>query len=230
MTGTRRSKKHSNATLVERVRTRIVNEIVSGRFRPGDRLREVEIAQLLGVSRTPIREAVRALEAEGLISIEPRQGFVIAKLTRVQISALFEYRETLEGLATEVAAAKVTDDDLARLAEILQEEDSADADDLEKLVRCNVDFHATIYKSTGNRFLIQSLESLRTSLALVPGTALIYKKRQKDVAKEHRNILGALEARSGSKARSAAVYHVRNSNMARIVNTIKTPSGTLGDS
>lgn len=223
-------KKQGSETLVERVRTHIRDGILDGQYRPGDRLREVEIAKSLGVSRTPIREAVKALEWEGLISVEPWRGVVVSRLSRVQSCELFEFLETLEGFAAYLAAQNVTDEQLRRLDQILKKFETSAPDDVNLQMRMNMEFHAGVYEASNNRFLMQSIESLRTSLALLPMTALIYQERQKAVIKEHREIFKALAARNPELARKVATSHVRNSGMVRLINivsppdSIKTPS------
>jgi len=203
----------SNGTLMDTVRDHIRDEIISGRYAPGARLREVEIMQRLGVSRTPIREAVKALEVEGLITVEPWQGIVVAKLTRFQASDLFEFRETLEGLAAGLAAKEITEEELARLEELLRDAEECDINEIDTLSKKNRAFHQQIYNASRNRFLIQALNSLRISLALLPGTAFTMRHRQKAIFEEHRTLFVALRDRNPEAATIAARTHVKNSGM-----------------
>ena len=99
-------------SMTDEVRDHIRDGIAEGRYLPGERLREGAIAEVLNVSRTPIREAMRILESEGLIVMQPWKGITVATLTRKQVSDFYSYRETIEGLAAEMAARVVTDRDI----------------------------------------------------------------------------------------------------------------------
>jgi DNA-binding GntR family transcriptional regulator len=183
---------------------------------PGERLREGAIADELKVSRTPIREAIRILEAEGLIVMEPWKGLTVATLSRRQVSDFYSYRETIEGLAAEMAARVITDDDIERLdAILLQLEDERDHTGSE-LHKKNEQFHQTIYDISGSRFLKQSLEVINTAKILIWKPVFPAHERWEQAQEEHRKLFDALRARDSAASKAAAKEHVRSSGLARV--------------
>ena len=203
-------------SLTDEVRDHIRDGIAEGRYRPGERLREGAIAEFLDVSRTPIREAMRILEAEGLIVIEPWKGITVAKLSRRQISEFYVYRELLEGLAAEMAAALVTDENVEQLDEMLLRLEEGREQSGSDLGSANEEFHQMIVDISGNRFLKQSLGVIDTAKILIWKPIYPSDKRWNIARKEHRKIFNALRARDPEAAKLAAEEHVRNSGLTRI--------------
>ncbi|MFZ9014708.1 MAG: GntR family transcriptional regulator, partial [Alphaproteobacteria bacterium] len=161
------SNKPVKRSLTDQVREHIRNGIAEGIYLPGDRLVEGAIASELGVSRTPIREAMRILEAEGLIAMEPWKGITVAGLSHKQVSDFFAYRELIEGLAAEMAASVVTDEELERLDQsLISLEQGLDPSGVELSSR-NEEFHQMIFDISGNRFLKQSEAVIDTAKILI---------------------------------------------------------------
>jgi len=182
-------------SLTDEVRDHIRDCIAEGRYLPGERLREGAIADELKVSRTPIREAI---------------------LSRRQVSDFYSYRETIEGLAAEMAARVITDDDIERLdAILLQLEDERDHTGSE-LHKKNEQFHQTIYDISGSRFLKQSLEVINTAKILIWKPVFPAHERWEQAQEEHRKLFDALRARDSAASKAAAKEHVRSSGLARV--------------
>lgn len=203
-------------SLTDEVRNHIRDGIAEGRYQPGERLKEGTIAEFLNVSRTPIREAMRILEAEGLIVIEPWKGITVASLSRRQVSEFYVYRELLEGLAAEMAARLVSDKDIERLDESLLKLEEGRAQSGSELGSANEEFHQMIVDISGNRFLKQSLDVIDTAKILIWKPIYRSDSRWDSAQKEHRKIFRALRARDPEAAKLAAEKHVRNSGLTRV--------------
>ena len=135
--------------------------IVEGRLKPGQRLMEVQLAEQLGVSRTPVREAIRKLELEGLVVMLPRKGAYVANMSLKDLIDVLEIRASLEGLAASLAAERITDEDIKKLESIVEEfKDGINESNVEALLIKDVDFHECIFKSTNNKKLHQLINSL----------------------------------------------------------------------
>ena len=139
--------------------------ILKGELEPGERLMEIALAQKLGVSRTPIREAIRKLELEGLVVMVPRKGAEVADITEKDLRDVLEVRTALEELSIELAMKNMNDDDYKQLREAneLFAKDS-EGDDLIKIAEADVAFHEIIYMATGNKRLIQMINNLREQM------------------------------------------------------------------
>jgi DNA-binding GntR family transcriptional regulator len=203
-------------SLTDEVRDHIRDGIAEGRYLPGERLREGTIAEVLEVSRTPIREAMRILEAEGLIVNQPWKGITVATLSHKQISDFYSYRELIEGLAAEMAARVITDDDIERLdVSLLQLEQGRDQTGSE-LGEGNEQFHQLIFDISGNRFLSQSEDVLNTAKTLIWKPVYRTHERWQAAQQEHRKLFAALRERDPIAAKAAAIEHVRNSGLTRV--------------
>lgn len=203
-------------SLTDGVRDHIRDGIAEGRYLPGERLREGTIAEELKVSRTPIREAMRTLEAEGLIMIEPWKGITVATLSRRQVSDFYAYRELIEGLAAEMAARVITDDDIERLdVSLLRLEDGSEQTGSE-LGSGNEQFHQMIFDISGNRFLTKSEEVINTAKILIWKPVYRNDERWEFAQQEHRKLFNALRARDPIIAKAAAKEHVRNAGLTRV--------------
>jgi DNA-binding GntR family transcriptional regulator len=203
------------------VKERIREAIQTGRYQPGDRIRESEVAEWLEVSRTPVREALRRLESEGLVGFESWRGVVVADLDRQQVSELYAMREVLEGAAARLAARHIGDAEIELLEALLARAD-ARGEDPDALAAINRQFHETIYGAAHNRYLTQTLEQLRNSLALLRGTTFAVPGRAETAAAEHRMILEAIRNRDPDAAESAARTHIAASQRARLQLLIDT--------
>lgn len=198
-------------TLSDAVRAHLRDGILSGDYAPGQRIRETEIAEIVGVSRSPIREAIKILEAEGLLVSEAWQGLTIANPSRLQTLEIFQYREALEGLSAELACTSITSSELDDLEALVDKVDGKKRATPAELVRNNQEFHQTIYDATHNQYLIESVGTVKTLLALLPAANYTKDNRREVIVSEHRRIVKALRRRDPKAARSAACSHVRNS-------------------
>lgn len=196
-------------------------EIVAGRFAPGRRMREVELAARLGISRTPTRLALSRLENEGLVVLRPRIGLVVASLDPEAVLELYETRAAFEGTAAALAARHATARDLETLVRLLDQE-AALPDEPATHFRHNRLLHEAIYSATHNRYLIKSLQALYDSMALLGSTTLAVKGRAATAHAEHRQIVEAIVARRPEDAERRARDHV---NQALALRTTRLASG-----
>jgi DNA-binding GntR family transcriptional regulator len=208
-------------SLTDEVRNYIRDGIAEGQFQPGERLREGTIAEETQVSRTPIREAMRILEAEGLIVVEPWKGITVATLSRKQVSDFYAYRELIEGLAAEMAAKVITDDDIERLDNILLQLESQRDQSGSELGEANEQFHRSIFDISQNRFLGDSLDVINTAKTLIWKPVFRKNKRWAAAQREHRKLFDALRAKDPKTAKAVAVEHVRNSGLTRVAAIVK---------
>ena len=205
----------SDVSRADYVYCRLLEEIRSGKFQPGDRLREVDLATRLNVSRTPVREAIRRLASEGLIELAPGRGVKIIELTRQQVRELYFLRATLEGAAARLAAAHASESEIALLRKAMTACDLAEADPM-TVARLNKEFHRQIHEAAHNRYLARSLSQLADSLALLPGTTYQRPGRPQLAQQEHAAILDAIEDRDQDRAEQAARDHIERAGTARM--------------
>lgn len=189
--------------------------IVTGALPPGARLREVELAESLGLSRTPVREALRRLEADGLIQHLAHKGAVVRTLGRQEATELYLMREVLEGTAAEQSARHMSGPEREALRDVLEAE-RAVLDDAAESARLNLVFHRALAHGAHNRYLIAMLESLAQGLALLGRTTLGMPGRAEAALEEHDAILRAVEAGDAAAAGEAARAHIRSAHRARL--------------
>lgn len=192
----------------------LVAAIQDGTLGPGDRLREVELAGWMKVSRTPVREALGRLESEGLVERDAYRGMIVARLDAAMVTELYYMREVLEGTAAGLAARHATDAEIATLRAI------ADRDrgtrDPAALAQNNRLFHDALYRAAHNRYLVKTLSTLRQSMALLGQTTLAMPGRSATALEEHRRLIRALEKRDAEAATKAAREHIRAAYTARM--------------
>jgi len=185
--------------------------ILKGDFTPGERLMEKQLAERMGVSRTPIREAIRKLELEGLVIMIPRKGAEVARITGKDISDVLEVRATLEALAVKLACKKMSDQELKEL-EIVNNEfrKAAEEKDVKTLVEKDIEFHDIIFHSSDNDKLIQIINNLREQIYRFR-VEYIYKMKSYDsLVSEHDEIVNAMIKRKGKDASKIAREHIEN--------------------
>lgn len=192
----------------------LLAEIRDGRLLPGDRLRETELAERLGVSRTPVREALRQLEVDGLVAHVPRQGATIRRLEYAEVMELYEMRAVLEGTAARLAARAAAPIELEELKAI--NEDLSKAADAGEAFRLNRLFHAALLDAAKNRFLRNSMMSLQKALMILGPTTLAESDRFENAVEEHEAILKALNNRDGMEAERRMRAHIEASQRVRI--------------
>ncbi len=196
--------------LREVVYEELKKQILAGSITPGMRMMEVELAEDMGVSRTPVREAIRKLEKEGLVTIEPRKGAYASDISVKDMVDVLEVREELEGLSASLAASRITEEELARLKSLTEGYAAAiKENDMENMIHYDELFHKAIVKSSGNKTLIQFSESVQ-ELAL-RFRYLYYDKFSLygSMASEHMNIIEAIASGDEVRARQTADSHVR---------------------
>ncbi|WP_424136392.1 GntR family transcriptional regulator [Roseomonas chloroacetimidivorans] len=193
----------------------LLQAIESGALPAGTRLREAELAERFRISRTPVREALKRLEAQGLVLHEPHHGAVVASLDYGQMTELYHMREVLEGTAAGLAATHATVTEVEILREMV-ERDRGLLDDPQALAATNRAFHRQVRLSARNRFLNATLENMRISLALLAGTTLAVPNRGAESVEEHEAIVAAIERRDAAAAEASARQHIRNAFKARI--------------
>ncbi|NLO98213.1 MAG: GntR family transcriptional regulator [Peptococcaceae bacterium] len=182
--------------------------IVKGVLEPGERLMEIQLAEELGVSRTPVREAIRKLELEGFVVMIPRKGAYVAGVSYKDIKDVFEIRAALEGLAAGLAAEKITDDEIEQMERVLHYEKEPAT--LEEMVQNDTDFHALLYKASRNERLISILGNLREQIQRFRTTSLAVPGRPKYAIQEHRAIVDAIAKHDVEEAQSLATAHIEN--------------------
>lgn len=182
-------------------------EIVEGRFEPGRRMREIELAQRLGISRTPTRQALSRLELEGLLDMRPRAGLVVSTLDMTAVEELYEMRAALEGAAAGMAARHATPRDLATLTALVEEERRIGSDPMRRY-RHNRELHEAIHQAAHNRYLAKSLHALTDAIALLGPTTLAVEGRATVAQSEHRAIVTAIQQRNDAEADRLTRAHV----------------------
>ncbi|MFI6938800.1 GntR family transcriptional regulator [Streptomyces sp. NPDC050418] len=190
----------------EKVLAELRQDIVAGRLRPGDRLVERELAERLGVSRVPVREAVRALVAEGFVHFDTPRRALVRRLDATDVQELFELREALEVYAAGLAAQRATPEALADLSELLDRAAVATgAEDAETITDINTLFHDRILAMAGNGLLMSVMEP-------VDGRLRWMTRRNEEwptLLAEHRELYAALASGDPERARASALGHVR---------------------
>jgi DNA-binding GntR family transcriptional regulator len=185
--------------------------IIGGVLRPGERLMEIQLAEELGVSRTPVREAIRKLELEGFVVMVPRKGAYVAGISLKDIADVFEVRASLEALAAALSAERITDDELEDLERILVRKAEIITDgNVAEFVEHDTKFHDCIYQCSRNQRLIQMLITIRDEIQRFRAVSLAFPGRMKEALEEHRKIVEALAERNISQAQASAWDHIEN--------------------
>lgn len=196
--------------LPQQVHEQILREILSGVREPGRFLRETDLARELGVSRTPIREALLQLAADGFVEILPNRGALVRKLTPAQLAHIFEVREALEGTAAELACERLTDEDLQTLDAQTQKVESAQGKKREReMQRFDGMLHSLVMERSENPILQREILRFWNLTGLV-GSIIAYPNGAMENAhREHLKVFNALSARNASSARQAMAEHIR---------------------
>jgi len=190
----------------------IKQKILSGFFSSDARLREMEISKLIGMGRTPVREALKRLEDERLLTHEPRRGLVITRIDKQGVTELYAMREVLEGAAAEFAARHATDAEIDNMQSILEQSEQPDCDP----VRMNLQFHEAIYGAAHNQHLIRTLQSISDTTFLLGRSTLQSPQRAQKAVAEHQQILAAIRNRDPEAASIAAKNHIRQAFLERL--------------
>jgi DNA-binding GntR family transcriptional regulator len=213
--GSARTEAREYASRSELAYQKLREAIQSGELRPGQRVMEVEIAEWLAVSRTPVREALRRLESEGMLEMEPRNGLVVASISRQAMLELYVMREVLEGTAARLCARNASDIEVLELQQLVKREAKL-SDDLEALVRHNRQFHEAVHRGAHNRYLEKSLSAVNDSMWLLGKSQMLLPERAKDAALEHAELFAAIERRDAEGAEELARRHVQSARKERL--------------
>ena len=185
--------------------------ILKGELKPGERLMELQLAAKLGVSRTPIREAIRMLEQEGLAVTIPRKGAEVARMTEKDMEDVLEIREALDELAAKIACTRMTEDQLKQLETIKETfVESTRSHDVKRIAEADVSFHDVIYEATGNPKLVSMLNNLREQIYRYRVEYLKEEKNYPTLIGEHEAIVEALYARNQDEVVRAMHTHIEN--------------------
>lgn len=196
------------ATLQYKVTTKLREVILKGEFKMGDRLIQEEWAAKLGVSRMPIRDALRQLEIEGLVRIEPRRGAIVTPITAEDIEEIYQLRALLEGEALERSIPYLEQEDIRMLEELHEKMLSLgdDEEDIRKYMELNKDFHRVLYQGCPWRRIHQMIDTLWTGIPLY--TPSIIPDRLQVAHREHREIIAAIKNNNAKHARGILEKHI----------------------
>ncbi|MEX0285401.1 MAG: GntR family transcriptional regulator [Paracoccaceae bacterium] len=194
--------------------TMVLEAIDVGVYKPGDRLVESDLAERFGVSRTPIREALQRLETQSLLARDGR-SLIVASLDHNQMAELYVVRRELEGLAAGLAAKHATDEEIRVLRDMVTEDDAL-VNDPPALARSNRRFHKQIHLASHNRYLVQQLDLVHRTMALMATTSLAAEGRGEIAQAEHDRIVRAIEARDEAEAEAALRDHISVAFMTRL--------------
>lgn len=184
----------------------ILTAIESGTYRPGDRLVESELAVRFGVSRTPVREALQRLETQAML-VRDGRSLIVASLDHNQLAELYVVRAELEALAARLAARHASPEEVRVLSQMV-EEDRQNQHDPEALARSNRRFHRQIHLASHNRYLVQQLDLVHRSMALMEKTSLAAEGRSAAALSEHSRIVEAIASGDGAAADKALRQHI----------------------
>ncbi|MDB6176596.1 GntR family transcriptional regulator [Paracoccus sp. Z330] len=184
----------------------ILAAIEAGTYRPGDRLVESELAERFGVSRTPVREALQRLETQAML-VRDGRSLIVGSLDHNQLAELYVVRAELEALAARLAARHATPEEVRVLARMVAE-DQKSIGDPEFLARANKRFHHQLHLASHNRYLVQQLDLVHRTMALMAKTSLAAEGRGEMALTEHKNIVDAIAAGDGDAADAALRQHI----------------------
>lgn len=193
----------------ERVYRALREQIFSGELPPGSRLVELQLASRYQTSRTPVREALKRLTAEGFVAVDPVRGMVVRDMDPAQIEEIYEVREVLEGLAARLAARRASEADLAKLNLLMEMmEESSRTRRWQAVVQVNMKFHEVIYLTSGNHRLYETAHALQEFVERFSSVAFTKPERLTMVLAEHRELVAAIASRDEARAEAVARQHL----------------------
>ena len=193
--------------------------ILTGELKPGERLMEIHLAEQLGVSRTPIREAIRMLELDGLVIMIPRRGAEVAEITEKSMNDVLEVRRAVDALCVELACERISPEELERLQKACEEfrkEAMKEDKDVKKLAQKDVELHDIIVQATGNQRLIQLVNNLSEQMYRYRFEYLKDFSQHENLVKEHGVIYDSIVKKDAKTACEAAKLHIDNQEKAII--------------
>lgn len=195
--------------------------ILTGELKPGERLMEIHLADKLGVSRTPIREAIRQLELEGLVVMLPRRGAQVAHITEKSMSDVLEVRLALDELSVKLACERITDEEIERLREAcIRFEEAVDSADIRNITSADVAFHDIIFEASRNKRLIQMMNNLAEQMYRYRFEYIKDDSGWQSLITEHRMITDAIAMRDPELSARAIHVHIKNQENS-IIRTIR---------
>jgi DNA-binding GntR family transcriptional regulator len=193
---------------VDRVYEALKSQAISYAIKPGSRLNEGEVARKLGVSRTPVREALNRLTVAGFLSFTPSQGFFRKPFDPTEVFDLYEMRQAIEVASVRLAASRATDEGLRDVDEFLSRSAQyAETSDVDRLVRFDEEFHERIVKLSGNHEMLTCLLGINDRIRFFRWVDM-ESGRRRNTQEEHREVLGALQARDGEQAAASMHAHI----------------------
>lgn len=196
---------------------KIKEAIIKGHFKPGEKLVEQTLAQEMGVSRTPVREAIRRLEAEGFVVSIPRKGVVVSRADKEEIVQLYSIRAELEGLAARWAIENADEDDIQKLDEAISRmEETAASGDLDGVVQSNALFHDAIAQASKSRILCTLLKTLQDNIQRFRFQSLHLPGRPEAALAEHKEIIAAIKEKKAEEADRLLKEHLQNACAAAL--------------
>ena len=196
--------------------------ILRGELKPGERLMEIQLANKLGVSRTPIREVLRKLELEGLVNMVPRKGAEVADITEKSLRDVLEVRKALEELSVQLACEKITEEEIEELKRVAERfKDTLNDQDVTKIAEADVAFHDVIYTATDNQKLILLLNNLREQMYRYRVEYLKKEEAYPQLIAEHEELIDNISKRNKEEATRIMCEHIDN-QVATVINVIHT--------
>ena len=209
-------------SLEQMVYSQLEEEILSGELERGASLGEIALAKRLGVSRTPVRGALHRLAEEGLVEILPNRGATVVGINAEDLIDIYKIRERLEGLASSLAATRITKEELEKLSEAVElAEFYISKNDTEHIKELDTVFHSIIYRASGSRFLARTLSELHRKIKSYRKRSLSVPGRLEKSEREHREILDAIKSGDVGRAEKLTSLHVRRAleNMLSAIET-----------
>ena len=189
--------------------------ILTGELKPGERLMEIHLANKLGVSRTPIREAIRKLELEGLVTMIPRRGAEVAQITEKSLKDVLEVRRALDALSVELACDRINDEELAALGKACESfEKAVSTGDPKKIAQADVEFHNIIVKAAGNTRLVQLINNLSEQMYRYRFEYIKDVSTHEQLIAEHRILFDCIRNKDKTTAAKTAKLHIDNQENA----------------
>jgi len=193
----------------------LLKSILSGRMRPDEIHNEMVLAKDLGISRTPVREALLELSVQGLVTFLPRKGVVVNQFTMKDIDEIFEVRRAIESAAVEKIAAVSPLPDLGPIKKMIDKQrDAKEKSDFMSYLKADRDYHVSFSKLTGNSRIVAISENLRNMIHLMGTQALMLEGRAEGVIREHEAIMAAIQNGDPEQARAAMIDHLLKSEAA----------------
>lgn len=199
--------------------------ILTGELKPGERLMEIHLANRLGVSRTPIREAIRKLELEGLVTMIPRRGAEVAQITEKSLKDVLEVRRALDALSVELACERISGEELQQLQDACDAFEAATkTKDTKKIAQADVALHDIIVRATANARLIQLVNNLSEQMYRYRFEYIKDESTHEQLVQEHRILFESIRDKDAATAASTAKLHIDNQELS-IVKQLRTEQG-----